>query len=96
MGAEVGHDVPGVGVDRGDGLLPEPHVGRCEVAVGQADGLERLSAEHHIELREAEHEGVRAIDQGDLDLVTQFLREAGGKLEATETGTEHEYGRGHG
>jgi len=94
--AVIGHDAPGFRVDRGDGLLAEPDVGHREVAVGKANGLRRPLAEHDVQLREAEHEGVRAIDQGDVDLVTQLAREAGRELEAAEAGPEHEHGRGHG
>jgi hypothetical protein len=94
--AVIGHDAPGFRVDRGDGLLAEPDVGHREVAVGKANGLRRPLAEHDVQLREAEHEGVRAIDQGDADLVTRRARGAGRELEATEAGPEHEHGRGHG
>ncbi len=47
------------------------------------------SAEHHVELREAEHEALGTVDQRDLDLISQRLRQAGAQLEPAEPGTQH-------
>ena len=79
VGAAIGRDAPPVGVDRGDGLLQEPDVRRRDLSVGQAHRRRGLLPEHHVQLREAEHERVGAIDQGDLDLVAQLLRAAGSR-----------------
>jgi hypothetical protein len=76
VGPRVGRHTAGDGVDRGDRLLPEPYVRDREVGVPEPDGLGGLPAEEHVELREAEHEGVGPVDQRDLDLVAESGRQA--------------------
>ena len=83
-------------MDLRDGFLPEPYVGRGDVVVAEADGRGRALAEHHVQLREAEHERIRAVDQRDLDLLADLLGQPSGELEAAEAGTENENGGGHG
>ena len=73
-----------LGVDGGDGLLQEAHAGLEDLAVGEAHGLERCATEHHVELGVAEDEGVALVDQRDLDLLAERLREHGGELETAE------------
>ena len=52
------------------------------------------SSEHHIQLREAEHERIVLIDQHDLDLVTKLRRKPGGQLQTAKAGTEHQDAHG--
>ena len=78
FGIEVGRDAPGAGVDHGDGLLPEPHTRRRELGVRQPHFVRLLLSEHHVELREPEHERVRAVDQRDLHLIVEFVGEPAG------------------
>ena len=96
VGVEVGHDAPSLRVDRGDRLLPEPDPRVGDLLVRDADGLRFPLPEQHVELREAEHERVGAIDQGDLDLVAELLREPTREFETAEACTEDEHRGRHG
>jgi len=58
--------------------------GLHDVTVWVDDVRRRRAAEHDVELREAEDEAVAAIDQYDLQLVTQCIGEPGGQLQPTE------------
>jgi hypothetical protein len=53
-------------------LLPELDAGLRDVAVRQPHLLHRAPPEHHVELREAEDEGVAPVDQCDLDVVGEL------------------------
>ncbi len=46
--------------------------------------------EHHVELREAEIEGVALVDQRHFDVVAKRLREHGAEFEPAEAGAENE------
>ena len=98
VGVLVGDHAAGGWVDGGDELLAEVDAGLVDGGVGGADVGAGLAAEHELELREAEDEGVVLVDEGDADLVAELLREAGGELEATEAGAEDDdvCGIGHG
>ncbi len=50
-------------------------------------GLGR-TAEHHLELREAEDERVGAVEEHEVDAVTELVGQARGQLEAAEAGAE--------
>ena len=95
VAVEIRHHLPPGGIDRGDGFLTEPDVRPREVAVEQANGLGRPLAEHHIELRETEHERIGPVDQRDVDLIAELLREPGRQFQPTEAGSEDEDGRRH-
>jgi len=58
--------------------------------VGMPDRLRRGAAEHHVELGEAEHESVGLVDQHDVGVTAELVREPGGQLQAAEAGAEHE------
>src|SRR5207249_5563899 len=59
-----------------------------EVAVVEPDVVGRLTAEHHVELGEAEGERVVAIDQRHANRVRDRLREPGRELQSAERGPE--------
>ena len=62
-------------VDRTNRGLHEAHAGLDDVGVRVPHvGGERLT-EHHIELRETEDETVGFVDQHDVDIVAEFLRQ---------------------
>ena len=82
-------------VDRGDRLPQHAHARLRDVAVGQAHGVGRRAAEHHVELREAEHEAVVLVDQRHVDVVAERLRQRRAELEAAEAGPEHEHSLAH-
>jgi hypothetical protein len=54
------------------------------------DRLRRGAAEHHVELGAAEHESVSLVDQHDVGVTAELVREPGGQLQAAEAGAEHE------
>ena len=61
-----------------DGAIRVPHLG-CLAA-----------PEHDIELREAEHESVALVDEGDPHLVGDRLRQPGHELETAESRSEND------
>ena len=60
-------------------------------------GLRRGPAEHHVEFREAEHESVSLVDQHDVDVSAEFVREPGDQLQAAEAApsTQNSHGSLH-
>ena len=92
--AGVGGDAARHRVDLRDRLPPEPDA-VADGRVGRADRFRRAAAERHVQLLEAEHEGVGAVDEGDVHGVTQLGDETGRELQATESGAEHEDGGAH-
>ena len=60
-----------------------------------ANGRHGLPSEHHIELGVAEHEGVVAVEQHQVERLAEGIREHGGELEAAETGAEYDDARAH-
>lgn len=46
--------------------------------------------EHHVELREAEIEGVALVNQRHVDAVAERLREHGAEFESAEAGARNE------
>jgi hypothetical protein len=93
--AAVGGHAPRVGIDRGDRLLHEADTGLDEVAVREANRVERCPAEHHVELRVAEDERVALVDQGDVDVVAELFRQHGRELEASEARSQDDDPRSH-
>ena len=82
--AGVGRHAACLGIDRRDRLLHDAHAGLRDAGVRQADGIERLPPEHHVQLRVAEHERVALVDHGHVDLPADRLRQEGRKLQAAE------------
>ena len=50
---------------------------------------DRCPPEHDLQLGEPEHEVVGLVDEHDVDVGSEFLRESGGQLQPTETRTQH-------
>ncbi len=78
------------GIDCGDRLLQEAHSGLRDVPIGEADRVERGSPEHHVELRVPEHERVALVDQRDVGVVSERLRQRRGELETSEARPEND------
>ncbi len=77
-------------VDRPDRRLHESHPRLDELAVRVADGRGHRPPEHHVELREAEHEGVALVDERDLHRVAELGGQPRDELEAAEPSPQHE------
>ncbi len=90
VGAGVGRDAAGDGVDAGHRLLAKLDAVLVEVAVVQPHVVGCLPAEHHVELGEAEDEGVVAVQQRDADRIGKRLGEPRRQLQAGESGAEDE------
>ena len=88
VGAGVRGHPPGGGVDAGHRLLAELDTLLVDVAVVQPHLVGGLPAEHHLELGEAEHERVVAVQQRDADRVLERLGEPRRQLQATEARAE--------
>ena len=56
-----------------------------------ADGRGHRPPEHHVELREAEHEGVALVDERDLHRVAELGGQPRDELEAAEPSPQHEH-----
>jgi len=82
--ARRGADVAAVGIDSDDGVLDEIDARLDELRVRQSHGFWRRPAEHHVELRVAEDEGVGSVDQRHVHVVRDVLGEDGGEFHATE------------
>ena len=78
-------------IDFANRALDELHTRLDDVRIRKPDGVGSRSPEHHVELREPEHERVALIDQNELDLVSELLRQPGRQLEAPEPGAEHDH-----
>src|SRR3954469_9635768 len=90
VGAPVRLHPPRFGIDRGDGLAQEADSGFVDVGVGQADLLGRRPAEHHVELRVAEDEGVVLVDQRDAGVAAERLGQESRELETAEARTQND------
>jgi hypothetical protein len=93
IGADIGGNDPSFRIDRRNQLLAKPDAGFDELPVWQPHGAGRRVVEHQIELGEAEDERVALVDQGDVDVFAESLREHGGQLEAAEAGAEDDDAR---
>ena len=69
--------------------------GLGDVAIGQPHRVGRRAPEHHVELREPEHERVALVDQRHLELAAERLRQHGAQLQPAEPRAENEYARAH-
>ena len=76
----VGAHPPRHGVDRPYRRLHEPHPRLDQVGVAVERLVGRHPAEHHVQLGEAEDEPLGAIDQHEVEVVAELLRERGGQL----------------
>jgi hypothetical protein len=85
----VGFDAFLVGIDRANRRLHELHPGLDEVAVRVPYLFGSRPAEHHFQLGEPEDEVVRLVDEDDVDLRSEFVRQPGGQLQVVEPGTRH-------
>jgi hypothetical protein len=56
-----------------------------------ANSSGHLPSEHHVEFREAEDERVAFVDEDDVDVVAECIREDCRQLEAPEAGAEDDY-----
>ncbi len=88
--AGVGFDPAAGRVDGTDRRLHEANPRLHQIAVGVQHGFGDRPAEHHVELREAEHEALALVDQHHLSRVAELVRQPGGQLESAEAGTEHD------
>src|SRR5215467_2789718 len=59
------------------------------------DGIRQLTAEHHVELREAEDERVAFVDEDDVDIFAEFLGKSRRQLEAAKAGPQDDYAHRH-
>src|SRR5262249_53687180 len=82
-----GHAAP-LGIDRDDRLADEAHARLRDRGVREADGVERRPPEHDVELRVPEDERVGRVDQRDVDLAGNLLRQRRRELQAAEAGAE--------
>jgi hypothetical protein len=88
VGARVGADAARGRVDACHHLLAELDAILLKVAVVQPNVIGRLTAQHHLELGEAEEERVVAIDQRYANRVGDPLREPRRELQSAEPGPE--------
>ena len=95
---DVGLERPGVGlhplrggVDRGDRGLHEADPRLHDVGVAVVDVGRQPVPEHHVELREAEHEPVGLVDQHDVRIVAQRLRQPCRQLQPPEPCPQHQH-----
>ena len=75
VGAAVGRHASPLRVDRGNLFLPEAHPWLVDAAVREAHGVKGLATVHHVELRIAEDEGIALVDQGELEVISERLRQ---------------------
>ena len=87
----LGHRVDGL--DRG---LQEPHARLHDVGVAVVHVVGGRLAEHDVELREAEDEAVGSVDEHDIGVVTQRLRQPRRQLQPPEPRSQDEYAHGRG
>ena len=95
MHAAVRRHPPGLGVDRRDRLTQQANARLGERGIRQAHLGGRRLAEHHVELRVAEDEGVGAVDQRDARLVAERRRQERRQLETAEPRSQDQYARLH-
>ena len=88
--ARIGLDAARRWIDRSDRGLHEAHAGLHQVCVGMGHCIGDRPAEHHVELREAEDEAVRLVDEHDLRVVADRFGQGRRELQPTETGAENQ------
>ena len=88
VGAGIGNDATGGGVDANHGLLAKLDALLRDVAVVHPHVVGRLPTEHDLELGEAEDERVVAVQQRDAHSVLQRLGKARRQLEPSKARTD--------
>ena len=89
-----GGGAPRDGIDGRHGGLDHAYAGLHDVDVAVDDVGCGHAAEHDVELGEAEHEPVRLVEQHDVGVVAELLRQARRDLEAAEPGSQHQNSHG--
>ena len=89
-----GGGAPRDGVDGRDCRLDHAHAGLHDVDVPVDDVRGGHPTEHDVELGEAEDEAVGLVDQHDVDVVAELLRQTGRHLEAAEPGAQDQNSHG--
>ena len=74
-----------------DRRLHETDPGLHHVPIGMEDSRLRCPTEHHVELREAEDEALRLVDEQDLRTVPELFGQPRGQFEPTETRSKHQH-----
>ena len=87
VGGNVGDDSAMFGIDGRHGLLTELDSGLVDGAIRVPHFGYLAAPEHDIELREAEHERVALVDEGDANLVGDRFGQPGYELETAESRT---------
>ena len=88
--AGIGRHTLGDRIDRLHRRLDELHARLDQITVRVPHFSRHGPPEHHIELREPEHERVAPIYQNDLDGTIELLGQPGGQLQTAEPSTEHQ------
>ena len=74
MGSAIGRDALRNGIDQRDRFLEKTHAGFHEFLIRQSHRVGPRMPEHHVELREAEIEGVALVNQRHFDVVAKRLQ----------------------
>jgi hypothetical protein len=88
VGSAVGGHAPRFRVDCGYRFPTEDRAGPHDVSVREANGVGCLATEHHVELRDADDEGVVPVGQREVEAIAERLGKCRGELEPAETGTQ--------
>ena len=72
-----------------------PLKARHDVGIGQADLLGRRLAEHHVELRVAEDEGVVLVDERNAGVAAERFGQESRELETAEARAQNDETRLH-
>ena len=75
-------------INRHDGLLPKLHARLVDRPIRVPHLVGLASTEHHVELREPEHERIALVDERNMDLVGNGLGQTRYQLEAAEPSSE--------
>ena len=88
-GPSVCLDALGDWIDRSDRGLDEPHPGLHEIAVRMPHGRWQCPPEHDVQLREPEDEAITLIDEHDVNIAAEFLRQPCCQLKTAEPRSEN-------
>ena len=87
----VGDHLTRCGIDRHDPFLAISHAGFGDVPVRAAQLFSSTPTKQDLQLGEPKDERIVLIDEGDLDLIAQRVRQPGGQFQPTETGAEDQH-----
>ena len=87
----VGDHSPGHRVQGLDCRADEADTGPDHVGIPVEHVIGGGAAKHHVELREAEHEPVRLVDQHHLSAVAEAFRQQAREFQAAEASPENHY-----